>query len=666
MFSRKKNLLSPLCGLFLAGTVATSLPVSAENQTETSFPRLFFTNQDIDGIRAKAKESPWLGKVSDRIIARANEQLDTPTAPYSLVGKDNGPGTVGRALQERVGLLAFAGYLTGDARYFQKAKEILLAAIRQAPDPNDKKSWLTHLQVADGAQAFAIGYDWLYPYLSDAERQEVRAQIERFGTWLYTIYPANTGWASPLPSPSSCNHTAVHYGALGLCALVLGDHPEWLAKATERVRAYLKYSMDTTGYVTESHDYMAYGLLGALPFSDALQRSGGPDLIAEQPLFQLENSQILWKVLPGGTHILTLNDSDDDLGAAGMLTYAMFRFHQPVDLWAWLQIEGEPGRKTYGIGQHDMQNGLSAPFILIWGDGKLQPESPADAKLPLSHLFASGHAFLRSSWSDPDAAHVSFTSGFDFHHGHHHQDENAVTFYALREAFLLGPPYECNTTRCHNTMLIGGAQQSIDGRGQMLAFREDPDGVFARGQAASSYNPPAGGKVGNFDRKIYFVPGPSPYLIWRDDASLVDHTPTDFVDLFHTDKTNTIQMVPGGFQITGARTGGKCLVRILNPATGVTIQETDLKDSGFVRFVGIANRSVVYRNHFREATASLHTDDPHFVVLVFPYRQDSEVPKISFSGVGDTYACTLKFSDGRSDTFNLGPDNITLQRSPAD
>jgi hypothetical protein len=413
---------------------------------------------------------------------------------------------------------------------------------------------------------------------------------------------------------------------------------------------------------------MAYGLLGALPFSYALRRAGGPDLIAEQTLFELENSQILWKLLPGGPHILTLNDSVDDLGAAGMLTYAMFRFHQSVDLWAWLQIEGEPGRKTYGSGRdYSLQDGLSSPFILIWGDDKLQPESPAEAGLPLSHAYASGRIFLRSSWTDPDATHVSFNSGFDFYYGHHHQDENAVTLYALREAFLIGPEYACNTTRCHNTMLIGGAQQSIHGRGTMLAFREDADGVFARGEAAESYNPTPEGKVKNFDRKIYFVRGPSPYLLWRDDASLAGNVPTDFLELFHTDPKNHIRMAPGGFQITGSRTGGKCLVRILNPETGVTIQETDLKDSGFSRKSPSKpgeKEDVIYRKYFREATASIHTVDPHFVVLVFPYRVDSQVPKIAFSSVDKGYTCTLSFQDGHTDAFSLTPEDIVMHRSP--
>jgi hypothetical protein len=641
--------------LFFAATLLSADP-AAPTSPAVSGPRLFFSPADLPAIRARAHDPGWLGQTGKAIIARANQMLDTPTAPYSLASQNNGPLTDGRALQERLGLLTFAGYLTNDPRYAAEAKAILLAVVRQFPDPNNTKDWATHLQVADAAQAFVIGYDWLDPQLSPAERAEVRAQIERFGAWLYA---AKTVWASPDPSPSSCNHTAVHYGALGLCALALGDHPEWLAKATERVRAYFKYSMDSTGYVTESHGYMAYGLLGALPFSYALRRAGGPDLVGEQPLVAQENSQILWKLLPGGPHILTLNDSKDTLDPAGVLTYAMFRFHQRVELWAWLQIEGETGDKTFGIERNGyLGSGLSAPFILIWGDPSLQPESPAEAGLPLAHRYASGRVFLRSSWTDPDATHVSFTSGYDFHYGHHHQDENAVTLYALREAFLMGPDYEANITRCHNTMIIGGEQQSVTGRGDMLGYREDANGVFARGQAASSYNHDHV-TVGNFDRKIYFVRGPSPYLIWRDDASLANHAPTDFVDLFHTDPKNKIEMVPGGFRIIGSRTGGQCLVRILHPPDAA-IQQTDLKDSGFVR-PGSNGSHIIFSHYFREATASLHGTDPQFVALVFPYRDEAEIPRIDFSGAGADDRCTLTFADGRKDMLTLGPENIVLK-----
>jgi len=38
------------------------------------------------------------------------------------------------------------------------------------------------------------------------------------------------------------------------------------------------------------------------------------------------------------------------------------------------------------------------------------------------------------------------TSGYDFHRGHDHQDENSVTFFANGEGFLIDPQYWLETS----------------------------------------------------------------------------------------------------------------------------------------------------------------------------------------------------------------------------
>lgn len=628
-------------------------------------PHLFFSLDDIPAIRAKIQVSPIMAKIAAVMLERANENLDLSLDPYPLVSPQNGMGTAGRAVQNRVGLLAFCGYLTGDPKYFEKAKAILLAVARQT-QPGNKKDWATHLQHADAAQGFAIGYDWLYPHMTGAERREIVGCLRQFGELLYTEHVV---WSLPDPAVSSCNHNAVQFGALGLCALILEDEPdpkpEWLAFARDRIRAYLKYSMDETGYITEGLGYMGYGLGGALPFCLALQRQTGLDLIAEQPLFQKTSDQVLWKILPNG-HVVAMNDSMDDPPSFST-TYAMYRFRQPEHLWMWWQSLGENGFNDYALSPASYLTGsLGAPFLLIWGDPALQPAAPDENHWPLGHQFSSGRVFLRSSWDQATAAHFSLTSGVDFHQGHNHQDENAVTFFALGEYFLIDPQYDCKSTRCHNTMFIGGADQVFNSAGRVVQYREeanDARGAFLHGQAPGAYDWNKA-LVGYFDRKIYLVRRPSPYLIWRDDAQVETEQIVDFVELFHTDPRNQIELAPNGLRLTGSKTGAKCLIAILNPADGVTTTVTDLSKETFVRNA----HTFKYSTFFREGSATTKALNPHFVVLVFPYREESEIPHISLTDEGDTaigknLSCRLQFADGREDRFDLADQDIQFTRS---
>jgi len=86
-------------------------------------------------------------------------------------------------------------------------------------DPDDLYGLNGHLAVGDAAHAFAVGYDWLYPHMTNAQRILVRETVEQSG---YRIY--RKGWyPSPDEVGSSTNHNAVVNGGLGLAAPALRE-----------------------------------------------------------------------------------------------------------------------------------------------------------------------------------------------------------------------------------------------------------------------------------------------------------------------------------------------------------------------------------------------------------------------------------------------------------
>jgi len=305
-----------------------------------------------------------------------------------------------------------------------------------------------------------------------------------------------------------------------------------------------------------------------------------------------------------------------------------------------------------------MGDGLTAPFAILWAETPLEPVAPAQVSWPLGHRFASGRVFLRSSWSDPEAAHVSFTSGYDFHRGHNHQDENAVTLHALGEGFLIDPGYEPAETRSHTTLTIGGAEQVAGSSGRVIAYREDAHGAFVRGQAAEAYDWRKA-LVGHFDRKVYFVRGPQPYLVWRDDAQLETDRPTDVVARYITAPKNRFERVEGGFVIHGATTGARCLVRVMSPVTNVALEVENLEGKTFVSRGG----TYAYDKYYRSAAASARALNPKLVTVAFPYRDEAALPAIRLTAEsGDRLVCTLTFPDGRVERLVFGSDSAQWER----
>ena len=634
--------------IFLVGSACFAKADTKEH------PWLFFSKQDIGALQEKVTSDTWIAEAYCVLRENADYYMTVPTDPYPHTGEHNGKGTVGRALEKKTGVLAFTGYLTGDERYLKKAVDMIVAAAGQS-DPDEHDVWLTHLQVADGARGYAVAYDWLYPYMNDQQRKMIREEIYKFGK---VLYECGTCWGLPDPGVSSCNHNAVHFGALGLCALVLGDQPEWQARATRRIRDYFHYAMDSTGYFTEGHSYANYGLLGSLPYSCALLRAGGPDLVSEQPLLERMTDQFCWKVMPWGKDILCLNDNSDSLGNSAMLIYPITRYQQPEALWSWLQAVGEPGSGTYGMGWDGYQgDGMAVPYAILWADAELKPQPPSENGSALSHRFSSGRVFMRDSWGDSLGALASFTSGVDYHRGHNHQDENAFTFCAKGEDFAIDPGYTPKNTRSHNTMLVNGVGQIGASRGRVVEYKDIGDAVYVKGQAPEAYEWPEP-LLGHFQRQILFGRAKQPYLLIVDDLQCEDDHEAAYTWLLHTDRNNQVSVSKDRkkVEITGACRGSICDVMVL--AGDAVLSETDVEKETLMRRGKEYNCSRFYKELRAESKAVRF----HQITLLIARDSDEPPAEVSCTGEGDSRTVKIVFSDF-TDILTVSDEQIGFSRN---
>jgi len=679
----KNKALVELIAIFLF-SASLLKPLAAQ---EPEHPSLFFRVDDIPTIKQNIADSEWMSQAYKVLIEQANEMMKYGSEPFAYserldpdYGHTEGGdwkkiGILGRILEKRVGTLGIAGYLSGDQHYIDKAIEIIIASA-EASDPEE---WYGHLQQADGARGYAIGYDLLYPYMNDNQRLIIRSEIDEIATILFEY---NGVWSKSLPDVNSQNHTAVHYGGLGLCALALGNKSEWQTKATERVRVYMANFIDDTGYGTEGLDYTNYGLLGVVPYAVALQRSTGVDLISEQSRMNLIPNQLIWKMFPWGNEVVAMNDNPTTLGSSAGLMYIISRYKLQEALWAWLQIEGEQGAGSFGGGRLSYRgdnrpsigDGLSLPFILLWGNSELEPAAPAK----LSHFFSSGRVFMRDSWENPQGSHVSFTSGIDYHAAHNHSDENAFTFNALGEEFAIDPGRFPWSTRSHNAILVNGIGQIKGyGRGRILDYREMGNAVYVKGDAKEAYVPApqfAHKKIeadsnqmvfSRVQRQLLYVRGKQPYLLIVDDFLTEDNKVNEYTWLLHTDTANTIMTFPkkNAAQIMGSKRGAICDINFLWPQTNISIEESDLSGAEITGIRKITDKNRLLSNHYKELNAKAKAKNPHFVTLLLAREGNSNKPVITTKGNAEKMEVRLKFRNGVNDIIILTQEDIEFSRT---
>jgi hypothetical protein len=315
-------------------------------------------------------------------------------------------------------------------------------------------------------------------------------------------------------------------------------------------------------------------------------------------------------------------------------------FNKPLQLWAWLESIYASNKTDWLAGSATTV--YTAPFLFMWGDQPVAPVNPQDINFKLGQHFESGRVFLRSSWQGEDAAHFSMTSGYDFHRGHDQQDENSVTFYAYGEGFLIDPQYEPERSEAHTTLRIHGAEQIKGGDGRIVQYREDEHGALVQGQAEDAYD---FNKVvvGYADRKSYFVRGPVPYLVIRDDAQVEHDRSGEYVARYITYPKNKLIVDGKAMIIKGGRGKGFAKLIVYSEGKQVSVVEDDVSQQGFTN----RGTQYPYKKYLRRASVTVDAVNPKFLSILLPYKNENDLPQVEvkFDSDTDVYEVILEFKN---------------------
>ncbi|MFN0291298.1 heparinase II/III domain-containing protein [Pedobacter helvus] len=394
--------------LTLIVAVFTTILTFAQQQIDVAkvkeHPRLLLLANEESRIKSEIKNDKAWADVNYAVIQECTAIIQLPTIERKMIGR--------RLLQtsrealRRVFFLSYAWRMTGREEYFKKCEEELLA-VSKFEDWNPDH----FLDVAEMTLAVAIGYDWLYPRLSQSSKDIISKAIIDKGL-TPALNPKHNGWQRGKNNWNQVCNTGITFGALA----VFEQQPAVATQIIEKAIQSIKLPMAAYGpegnYV-EGYSYWAYGTSFNLFFISALEKIFGTDFgLAKEPGF-LQTASFYQNLI--GTSGTPFNYGD--AGGNEGLQPAMFWFADKLKDNSLLSIEKEYLQTS----KYNVKTNRLLPAAMIWGKGVKLDEMIA----PRTNLWFGRSeneiAILRSGWEKGKDIYVGFKGG-TASVGHAHMD----------------------------------------------------------------------------------------------------------------------------------------------------------------------------------------------------------------------------------------------------
>ncbi|WP_116953510.1 CBM96 family carbohydrate-binding protein [Jiangella endophytica] len=382
-----------------AHAAAIEPPASVVELLTPEHPRLLATAETFRIARERleddARLSAWFAKV------RADADAILPTEPVTFRDAPNTLST-SREVKRRTYTLAATYQLTGDERYAARGAEELLAV---AAFPHWNPSHF--LDVGEMTNAVAIGYDWLYDYLSEEQRATIRDAIVSHALETALPYYDTTGTSFFVGQSHNWNLVS---NAVALGALAIGDEApaiadEVLRKSITSIQYGITEYAPDGGYA-ESPAYWQYGTDYLVTYLAAMTTATGTDFgLAGLPGLSATGD---FGIQVTGTPGQAFNFGDGPSELFGGVTSG---WHSPFMMW----LAGRYDAPHYAAWQAERADRSAGPLDILWYD----PDAASGAGHPEAtdaHFAGVEVATARSAWDDPQAVYVAtkgLRSGYD-------------------------------------------------------------------------------------------------------------------------------------------------------------------------------------------------------------------------------------------------------------
>ena len=430
---------------------------------------------------------------------------------------------VSRENLRRIFILSYAYRMTGQEKYLVRAEqEMLKAASFSDWNPSH------FLDVGEMTMALGVGYDWLYPALSEASRRTIREAIVEKG--FKPSYDTAYNWFVD----AEHNWNQVCNGGLAFGAIAVAEsEPEWAQKiidrAIDKVRLPMRHYAPDGAY-PEGPGYWGYGTLFNVLLIGGLESTFGTDYgLSQMPGVLQTGTYEMQMVSPLIKHFNYMDNSyEPESSSAPFWFYS--KTQDPSVLCQQVSILQRDTAKKY-------LKDRVLPAMLIWGAG-----APMEKAVAPQETFWAGRGntpvcVMRSGWGDPNARFVGVKLGSpSINHGH--MDVGSFVFEAdgVRWAIDLGSE-DYNTTetrgvdlwnmaqqsqrwdvfrynnRSHNTLTFNDKLQRVNGSAQII----ESDSATARRFVKTDLTPVYAGQVDKVERTISLVD--NDYLLIEDEIT---------------------------------------------------------------------------------------------------------------------------------------------------
>ena len=486
---------------------------------------------------------------------------------------------VSRENLRRIFILSYAYRMTGQEKYLVRAEqEMLKAASFSDWNPSH------FLDVGEMTMALGVGYDWLYPALSEASRRTIREAIVEKG--FKPSYDTAYNWFVD----AEHNWNQVCNGGLAFGAIAVAEsEPEWAQKiidrAIDKVRLPMRHYAPDGAY-PEGPGYWGYGTLFNVLLIGGLESTFGTDYgLSQMPGFMQTGTYEMQMVSPLIKHFNYMDNSyEPESSSAPFWFYS--KTQDPSVLCQQVSILQRDTAKKY-------LKDRVLPAMLIWGAG-----APMEKAVAPQETFWAGRGntpvcVMRSGWGDPNARFVGVKLGSpSINHGH--MDVGSFVFEAdgVRWAIDLGSE-DYNTTetrgvdlwnmaqqsqrwdvfrynnRSHNTLTFNDKLQRVNGSAQII----ESDSATARRFVKTDLTPVYAGQVDKVERTISLVD--NDYLLIEDEIT----AGKNYTRMRWTLMTRATPKILSDNTVMLEQDGKRCLLKIESPNPDVTmvVFDTDLK-----------------------------------------------------------------------------------------
>ena len=640
-------LLSSLCALSVSAeendTVTPADPEELAGElmdavSDLQHPYVFYSKDEIPALQQKVKQG--ISKKAFDLLSASAPGFSTRT----LGVKAGANGVVGRQLQHYVSYVAIYSAIANRADLAKNVVKLVISCAEQG-SIDVYNSINGALCIGDFGHAYALAYDMLYEYMTDDQRALVKAEMEEIGEWIFTNSAAVDTWGSQEARRKAWNWNAVTHGALGMIALALGDHEEWLALAIERMEGYYEYAVDADGAAMEGLHYIGYAFNSWAPLGNSIYRLSGVEVMDAYPQMQKMPYWSMYVTAPQGGEQAKINQGSS-MGNYSSSFYIINRYKQSDALWGWLHTYNLFGDAKFSAEYQG--NGWSAPQLILYEDQSFEYAAPTEENNPLTMSFEKGLVSARDSW-DNDASMITFTCGYGQPGCWNHPDDNTFTFFAKGESFVVDLGEGKLNSSDHNVVLMDGKGMDFSGGGSTAVGVLEEEAIlengalYLRGNNLSSYI--KNGTLSASLRHLVYSGGDTPYVLIFDYAKKNgSHT---YSTNFYTSTGNKVTIAADGSYATiqGSRKQEICYVYAFTPE-GVTLS-TQMANA---TAVGISTSS----------TSTLHGQATLFITA----NPDGSAPEVEMTSEGKVTTVKItRIENGESVTDTYEFDYKAL-RSP--